>query len=202
MSKRKNDDSTQKTAPSKKINSGHWALGLLKTMEDPKYIIQSDELITIIKDVYPKAEFHYLILPKANISNLKALNKDHIDLLKHMEIKAKELLNSEAHKHKHFKLGYHAEASMFRLHMHVISDDMNSPCLKTKKHWNSFNTDFFLNSNEVLSSLQKYGKVTIPSKETCKSYMDSPLKCHKCSYEPKNLPDLKKHIVAHLEKKN
>ena len=35
------------------------------------------------------------------------------------------------------------------LHMHVISQDFNSPCLKTKKHWNSFTTSYFVDSTGV-----------------------------------------------------
>jgi len=34
-----------------------------------------------------------------------------------------------------------------QLHMHVISQDFNSPCLKTKKHWNSFTTEYFIDSH-------------------------------------------------------
>jgi len=43
-------------------------------------------------------------------------------------------------------MGYHAMPSMQRLHLHVISTDFNSPYLKTKYHWNSFTTSFFLHS--------------------------------------------------------
>ena len=43
-----------------------------------------------------------------------------------------------------FKIGYHASPSMHRLHLHVISTDYDSPSLKTKVHWNSFTTPFFL----------------------------------------------------------
>ncbi|KAG5898076.1 hypothetical protein JTB14_001781 [Gonioctena quinquepunctata] len=91
MTKRKREDDEEPTKNSAQISKvGHWALGLLKTMEDPKFIIESDDLVTVIKDAYPKAEFHYLVLPKEDISNLKALTEDHVDLLKHMEKKANE----------------------------------------------------------------------------------------------------------------
>lgn len=33
-----------------------------------------------------------------------------------------------------------------QLHMHVISQDFSSPFLKTKKHWNSFTTDYFVDA--------------------------------------------------------
>lgn len=146
MSKRKHENKEIIDKAKKSKPNAHWAMGLLKTMEDPKHIVSSDDLVTVIKDVYPKAEFHYLILPKEDVSSLKGIKNDHLRLLNHMEATAKRLIKEERHECRTFKIGYHAEASMFRLHLHVISDDMNSPSVKTKKHWNSFNTDFFLNS--------------------------------------------------------
>lgn len=132
--------------PTKTFKTGHWSMGLHKSMEDPKLVVKSDNLVTVIKDAYPKAEFHYLILPKQNITSLKAIKKEQLDLLQYMDKIARELISEEHHKNKQFKMGYHAEPSMSYLHMHVISTDMNSTCLKTKKHWNSFTTDFFIKS--------------------------------------------------------
>ena len=43
-----------------------------------------------------------------------------------------------------FAIGYHLQPSMNRLHLHTVSKDFISPCLKTKAHWNSFNTAFLL----------------------------------------------------------
>lgn len=33
------------------------------------------------------------------------------------------------------------------MHLHVISQDFDSPCLKNKKHWNSFTTEYFIESH-------------------------------------------------------
>lgn len=129
----------------KKSKTGHWSMGLLSSLEDPDLFVSSDDLVTVIRDKYPKAEFHYLVIPKESISSLKVVTKKHLPLLRHMEVVAKKL--TEEQKSKIFKIGYHAEPSMVRLHLHVISNDMNSLCLKIKKHWNSFNTDFFLDSS-------------------------------------------------------
>lgn len=38
----------------KKFKSGHWSNGLKDSMEDPDLVIESDELVVIIKDKYPK----------------------------------------------------------------------------------------------------------------------------------------------------
>lgn len=147
MTKRPGSLITEKNSgPAKQTNMGHWSGGLLKSMEDPELIVISDNLVTVIKDAYPKAEFHYLVLPKQSISSHKAIKVEHLDLLKHMDKVARDVIADDKHNNKKFKWGYHAEPSMSRLHLHVISDDMNSPCLKTKKHWNSFTTDFFLKS--------------------------------------------------------
>ena len=43
--------------------------------------------------------------------------------------------------------------STSHVHLHVISQDFDSPCLKNKKHWNSFNTEYFLESQGKQCSL-------------------------------------------------
>jgi aprataxin len=48
--------------------------------------------------------------------------------------------------------------------MHVISQDFSSPCLKTKKHWNSFTTKFFVPPSILIHQLQKSGTVEFDHK--------------------------------------
>ncbi|KAK8002002.1 hypothetical protein PG991_014224 [Apiospora marii] len=43
------------------------------------------------------------------------------------------------------KVGLHSNPSMSHCHIHVLSRDMSSECMKHKKHYNSFNTEFFVN---------------------------------------------------------
>jgi hypothetical protein len=52
-----------------------------------------------------------------------------------------------------FKTGFHAVPSMDLLHAHIVSQDFDSSWLKTKKHWNSFASEFFLSAEFVLSEL-------------------------------------------------
>lgn len=61
-----------------------------------------------------------------------------------LELLAQNVIEITGNHLENFKIGYHALPSMQQLHLHVISNDFDSPCLKTKKHWNSFCTDFFL----------------------------------------------------------
>lgn len=46
-------------------------------------------------------------------------------------------------------VGVHAGPSMSHLHVHVLSRDRISPCMKHGKHYNSFNTEFFVGLEEL-----------------------------------------------------
>lgn len=177
---------------------GTWALGLLKAMNNPNSVLKTDNKVTMIKDLYPKARHHFLVLPNKDISDLKTVQPEHLGMLRHMDKIAKEYVQ-ENYPGVNFMIGYHAEASMHRLHLHVISDDLDSTAMKTKKHWNSFATKFFINSKDIRQSLANNGSVQLPTKEQCKQYLDTALKCHKCDFKPKHMPDLKKHILTHLK---
>ena len=85
------------------------------------------------------------------------------------------------------------------MHMHVISKDFDSPSLKHKKHWNSFTTDFLMHPTAVIKDLEEYGEVQRAHEDVIKNYMDTPLKCITCSYKPKHMPDLKKHLLTHVD---
>lgn len=126
--------------PTKKFK--HWSLGLLNSMNDPELIVKETKDLIVIKDMYPKAKVHYLILPKEEINSIFKLNRSHIKLLEGFNQIYVELKNS--HKEFTLKAGFHAIPSMQRLHMHVISTDFISHSLKTKQHWNSFNTKYFV----------------------------------------------------------
>lgn len=137
----------------KSVNSKKWSAGLIVTMKDPESIILEDDQTVTIKDKYPKAKHHLLVLCKESIPSIFALNKSHLPLLKHMKSVADKLCKMY---NDTFKIGYHSVPSMQRLHMHIISDDFISPCLKTKIHWNSFTTEFFLSSEGYIILLFSY----------------------------------------------
>ncbi|XP_067003124.2 uncharacterized protein [Anabrus simplex] len=69
---------------SSKKSTGFWALGLISAMKDPNLIIEEDEEVVVIKDKYAKAKYHYLVLPKEDISSLNKVTKSHLPLLQHM----------------------------------------------------------------------------------------------------------------------
>lgn len=68
--------------PTKK---SHWSLGLLASMNDLQFKVSEDDSVVVIKDKYPKAQLHYLVLPKEDITGILNVTKEHEDLLEHME---------------------------------------------------------------------------------------------------------------------
>ncbi|KAL2098164.1 hypothetical protein ACEWY4_007371 [Coilia grayii] len=174
---------------------GHWSQGLKVSMQDPKLQVHKDEQVVVIKDKYPKAQYHWLVLPWESIPNLKALRKEHKELLVHMQCVGQRMVDQCPEKHLHFRMGYHAIPSMSHVHLHVISQDFDSPSLKNKKHWNSFTTDYFIESQEVITMLEKHGKVTI--KEGMTELLKLPLRCHVCKKEQATIPKLKEHLKWH-----
>ncbi|XP_051876508.1 aprataxin isoform X2 [Pristis pectinata] len=176
---------------------GMWSQGLKVSMQDPKLQVYKDDTVVVIKDKYPKARFHWLVLPWEPISSLKAVRRDHLNVLRHMnevgEKLVQECLDSKALR---FRLGYHAIPSMSHLHLHVISQDFDSPCLKTKKHWNSFNTDYFVESQVVMKMVEQNGKVIV--KDEMPELLKMPLMCHVCRQQLSTIPQLKEHLRKHF----
>ena len=76
-----------------------------------------------------------------------------------------------------------------------FEQDFDSVGLKTKRHWNSFTTEFFISVENVTAELKELGKVE--KKDELAACIDLPLACHKCDFKSKNMPELKKHIATH-----
>ena len=51
---------------------------------------------------------------------------------------------------------------------HVQMQDFNSSCLKTKRHWNSFTSPYFLNPEEVIDRLRASGAFKPPPSDQAK----------------------------------
>ncbi|XP_010875305.1 aprataxin [Esox lucius] len=176
---------------------GHWSQGLKSSMQDPKMQLYKDDRVVVIKDKYPKARYHWLVLPWESIPSLKALCREHCNLLRHMNQVADRMVQQHCPEHDllKFRLGYHAIPSMSHVHLHVISQDFDSPCLKNKKHWNSFTTDYFIDSEEVIGMLEKDGRFTL--QEGTEELLKLPLRCHVCGAELSTIPKLKEHLKCH-----
>ncbi|NWT72120.1 APTX protein, partial [Prunella himalayana] len=161
--------------------------------------VYKDEKTVVIKDKYPKARYHWLILPWDPISSLKSVTRDHLELLEHMHAVGQKMIEQcPARGSLEFRMGYHAIPSMSQLHLHVISQDFDSPALKTKKHWNSFTTDYFLNSQDVIEMVRSKGKVMV--KDNTSELLKLPLRCHRCKQQLSTIPQLKEHLRKHWPK--
>ncbi|XP_015200560.2 aprataxin isoform X3 [Lepisosteus oculatus] len=176
---------------------GHWSQGLKASMQDPKMQVYKDEKVVVIKDKYPKARYHWLVLPWESISSLKALRREHAGLLRHMHSVAEKMVRDCPDSGSlQFRLGYHAIPSMSHVHLHVISQDFDSPCLKNKKHWNSFTTAYFLESQAVMEMLEQNGTVTV--QDGISELLKLPLRCHVCQKDMPTIPQMKLHLKSHL----
>lgn len=195
---------TKKKETGSRVGGSYWNMNLVESMRNPDMIVHSDELTVTIRDAYPKAKYHFLVLPKADLPHLRSLDRSHVGLLQKMLENGKAVVDEVRAKPEAsplpqltFRYGYHASPSMTRIHMHVISQDFDSPCLKNKKHWNSFTSDFFLDADKVIGILQSKGKVDLDVKGIYEPMLKLPLKCHVCHSELQNMPKLKDHLKSH-----
>jgi aprataxin len=70
---------------------------------------------------------------------------------------------------------------------------MDSVYLKNKKHWNSFTTEFFLDVDDVIKTLEggKRLEYKVDEKE---ELLKRDMKCQKCGEVLRNMPKLKEHL--------
>ena len=177
-----------------------WSESLYRYLDDPAdpAVVYVDDKVIAIKDKYPKAKHHYLVMPRdKSIKSLKDINEENKELLDYMEAVGNRLVcdnNENGDPHLEYRMGFHAMPSMTHLHMHVISQDFNSEHLKNKKHWNSFTTTFFVPVDEVRGALSQEGGSTDYSYR--EKRLKDGLKCHRCGKVQSSMPSLKKHIAS------
>ncbi|TMW53814.1 hypothetical protein DOY81_001099 [Sarcophaga bullata] len=180
------------------MSANSWANGLIKTLKDPSNHIISSNLAVVISDKYRKAKHHYLVLPLEEIPSIFNLNRKHLPLLEELHLLALNVIEVKSENVENFKIGFHNQPSMQRLHLHVISKDFISDCLKTKKHWNSFNTALFLDYKDLYRQLDETGEVKRLDSATLKTLTNTELKCNQCELVAKNMPTLKQHLLQHF----
>lgn len=160
--------------------------GLLPYIQAPEKAIQGgvvsdNDKFVLIKDAFPKATVHLLLLPRdlkhANMHPYDALQDAKFLAATKLEVeKAKNIVASELRRlhgsHSAMErprlealesddfdegelptgrdwlqdvvAGIHTHPSMNHMHIHILSRDMYSERLKHRKHYNSFNTEFFV----------------------------------------------------------
>ncbi|XP_065190170.1 aprataxin-like [Sycon ciliatum] len=175
----------------------HWSHALASVVKDKKMCVEEDSRTVTIKDGYPKAKHHYLVLPTpVQTRGVASLDKTDVALVQHMLRRGEELADRLTAKEPSvkFHFGFHSIPSMVHLHMHMISQDFDSPKLKNKKHWNSFTTEFFLDAEEVIEQLKRDRKVTV-NKQEAEDLLKQDLTCPRCKAVVSNLPRMKDHYA-------
>ncbi|XP_039019501.1 transcription factor bHLH140 isoform X2 [Hibiscus syriacus] len=159
-----------------------------------KQVLEASDDLVVINDMYPKAKRHLLVLARIKgLDCLADVRKEHLHLLKTMHEVGLRWTNKFLGEDASLviRLGYHSIPSMRQLHLHVISQDFDSKCLKHKKHWNSFTTAFFRDSVDVIEEVNNHGKATILDDN---KLLSMELRCHRCRSAHPNIPRLKSHI--------
>ena len=166
----------KKTTKAKRINDwkGKWADGLLEIIRKPELHRSSfydpstpDDIVTrefvVIKDKYPKSKVHLLILPTEFLPNYSFLEDTHIPLLERMKAEGEKIIAEvkKSEPNLTFRMGFHAIPSMRQIHVHLISQDFSTAFMKQKKHWNTFNTKFFIEVDEFIDLLKKNGTLEL-----------------------------------------
>ena len=97
--------------------SGHWSHKLVQAMEDPALVVHSTAVVVTIRDKFPKARLHYLVLPRQMVENLQCLQRVDLALLLAMQQEA-ERLEAEHPDHQFqviFMLATHQRIKLSRL---------------------------------------------------------------------------------------
>ena len=202
------DDDTRK----KTKHTGFFLDGLLQKQRDPQRFCSKEELLTIndacfaIKDKFPKAKFHALVLPrspkfkhpfdlfKEEGGEFGGSNNDERKFVWDRMLRValdivKDQLQNLPPGTK-FRVGFHLKPSMEPAHLHVISQDFVSEKLTTKQHWHTFtNDDFFIDFFKAMTMTRRWDDSR--SEQIVKS---NDLRCHKCNSSCANMPQLKRHI--------
>lgn len=206
-----------------------------------KTVVFWDEQIVVIKDAFPKALRHYLIVPRdqeiSQQNPVKVLQKrpEVLDMIQKYAERTKEILvedlihktdflkfyeddslAKQEFKNRFIKVGVHSVPSLHNLHIHVITRDFFSPRLKNKKHYNSFNSDFFVHllafdstgvgsehstdyELENLASLSTFKESSFLSRspsESIEIIRSTPLKCALCGTNfGSQFAKLKRHLA-------
>ncbi|EGD73931.1 hypothetical protein PTSG_12341 [Salpingoeca rosetta] len=181
----------------------HWANALTELVRHPER--HADDIVyetvdtLVINDKYPKARYHFLVLPKRVITDLTCLTRHDRHLIQRLQETAMTFgkMIQEDKPGVKFHTGFHAVPSMNQVHLHLISQDFDSVSLKNKKHWNSFNTPYFVPARKVYEMLKNEGRIHFDEAKY-KEYLKKPLVCHRCRQEMRNMPTLKRHLKEHL----
>ncbi|KAK9260159.1 HIT-like domain-containing protein [Lipomyces tetrasporus] len=218
-SKPSHREPTSKSAPGSHA-SFRDALGPL--VQNPESAVRTGEVIkytndyVLIHDKFPKASVHLLILPRdptrtklhpfqalcPHVSKVSETEEFYDQMSKVVRDCEDVAINQLEEQHgrkfttEDLKVGIHSAPSMSNLHIHVISVDNYSEKLKNKKHYNTFNTPFFVSFDELRSITSDDARIKNGPVYCVQIANTSDLICWRCE---KNFQNQFKKLKDHLE---
>lgn len=52
------------------MNPNHWSNGMMQSIIDPESLVISTQDLVAVKDKFPKAKYHFLVVPRADIDSI------------------------------------------------------------------------------------------------------------------------------------
>ena len=83
-----------------------------------------------------------------------------------------------------------------RLHLHLISLDLDSVSLKNKRHWNSFTTDFFAPPARWIDDLERGGAVVTAGHAAEEAKLKHEMRCPLTGTPLANMPAVKSWLAS------
>ncbi|KAK9455051.1 HIT-like domain-containing protein [Dipodascopsis uninucleata] len=184
-------------------------------------VIKFTDQFTLICDKYPKATVHLLVLPRdlkmtklhpfqafSRKTSEQTVTGQFYQNVKNFVDESKEVARSmleQKHNRKFtlgdIKTGVHADPSMANLHIHIISVDNYSDFLKNKKHYNSFNTDFFVPFDALTTISSDIDDRVKLGPANLMQLLNSDLICWQCQENFGNkFKQFKEHLKEEFEK--
>ncbi|TPX69247.1 hypothetical protein SpCBS45565_g02519 [Spizellomyces sp. 'palustris'] len=159
-----------------------------------------DDRTVTIADLFPKAKYHFLVMPRQIINDFEDLTVEHLTVLDDLRERAEQLIAShhEQDPSLTFKCGFHALPSMRQIHLHVISTDFCSPNMfksGQRKHWNSYNTSFFVPLETVRERLEKEGRIQFDILQNMHK-LQAKILCNVCQSQARDMRELKVHLSS------
>lgn len=161
----------------------------------------TDEFVTLY-DGYPKAAAHLLVVPKHRIAALRELTPEHLSMLHRLAAYVTwviEALGSQELSFPGWTHGLHSAPSLRQLHVHILSLDFQSPCLKRADHFNSFQRPFLVPLDEAIEAVETGRDLVehfnLDDAEARLKRQD--LQCHRCAVNfGRRFDALKRHISS------
>lgn len=98
---------------------------------------------------------------------------------------------------KELRVGVHANPSMNHLHIHIVSADMHSECVRHRKHYQSFATEFLVRMGEF--PLEE-GEIRGRREGARECLNERGMRCWRCGREFGNkFKKLKEHLEEEFE---